>query len=55
MFTRCVECELVVMPRPFMVCEDCGKRNEIAIRRIQSVSRINGMSELPSSKPKDEK
>ena len=53
MFRRCVECELVVMPRPFMVCEDCDKRNDRLNARIQS--RINGMSELPSPKPKDEK
>lgn len=53
MFTRCVECELVVMPRPFMVCDDCGKRNDRLIRRMQWASRINGMSDLP--KPKDKK
>jgi rRNA maturation endonuclease Nob1 len=55
MFRRCVECELVVMPRPFMVCDDCGKRNDRMNARIQWVSRINGMSDLPSTKSKDKK
>lgn len=33
---RCVECELTVMPRPFMVCDECAKQNDIANRRMAS-------------------
>jgi hypothetical protein len=47
MFRRCVECEVTVMPRPFMVCDDCAKVNDRMNKRIQWVSSGNA-----SSKPK---
>jgi hypothetical protein len=39
--TRCVECELTVMPRPFMVCDVCAKRNDVAARRMAAVEQAN--------------
>jgi len=51
MFRRCVECELVVMPQPFMVCDDCAKNNERMIRRIQWVSSGN-IDSKPSTSSK---
>ena len=36
---RCVECELTVMPRPFMVCDKCSKGNERAINRMAVVEQ----------------
>jgi hypothetical protein len=37
--TRCVECELTVMPRPFMVCDGCAAANDRAINRRASVEQ----------------
>ena len=41
MFRRCVECELVVMPRPFMVCDNCAQRNDRMNARIQWATSTN--------------
>lgn len=54
MFTRCVECELVVMPRPIMVCDDCAKVNERMIRRMQWIS-TGYASPKSKTQPKEKK
>lgn len=36
---RCLQCELTVMPRPFMVCDKCAKANDVAARRRASVEQ----------------
>ena len=50
MFRRCVECELVVMPRPFMVCDDCAKRNDRAINRMAAVEQSNRQANIQVSR-----
>lgn len=48
--SRCVECELTVMPIPFMVCDDCSKRNDRAINRMAAVEQSNRQANIQVSK-----
>ena len=46
---RCIECELTLMPGPFMVCDKCSKANERAINRMAVIEQSNRLAKIKVS------